>query len=261
MADVPPAQASSSLSNHNKSQTLRGTQATGSSRRKIVTIPRTLSSLWRPCECSSLFASAAWAKDEPPSPTASQHHHEPPSPGGSYARRSDVSQDSSAGPSGEHRWFPFTRRRPMLRSDAFGAEPPSPSPNRLERWPTLSIGFSHREDRSPPLGEKSPERRGRSRTLDRGLRIVLPTTPVTPHTLPARGRTPGWDSPWSARPLPNLDIYEQLQNGGSNEEQPVDDSKERWWPRTRKGARVYLLTNPYVPLVKHPLLADFADAY
>jgi hypothetical protein len=128
---------------------------------------------------------AAWAKDEPPSPTNS--HHEPPSLGGSYflsdAHRSGVSQNSSAGPSSEYRWFPFTRRRPTLPSDVFGAEP---SHTRVERRPIISIGFSHREDRSPPLGEKSP----RSRTLDRGLRIALPTTPPAPFTLP-HSRTPG----------------------------------------------------------------------
>lgn len=54
MADDPPAQASSSVSNHNKSQTLRGKQATGSSRRHVVTIPRTLPSLWLLCHCSFL---------------------------------------------------------------------------------------------------------------------------------------------------------------------------------------------------------------
>ena len=207
---------------------------------------------------------AAWAKDEPPSPTGS--HHESPSPGGSDgpsdAHRSDASQNSSAGPSGEHRWFPFTRRRPMLpSSDVFGAEP---SLTRHERRPTIiSLGFSHRDDRSLAPGEKSPERAS-SRTLerDRGLRITLPTTPATPYTLP-QNRAPGWDSPWAARPLESFshrNIYEQLQNGESAEEQPVEDSTtafERWWPRARKRARAYLLNNTYVPLVKHTLLADF----
>jgi hypothetical protein len=197
---------------------------------------------------------AAWAKDEPPSPTDS--HHELPSPGGSYgpsdSHRSDVSQHSStgvAGPSGEHRWFPFTRRRPMLPSpEVFGAEP---SPTRLERRPTINLGFHHRDDRSL---EPST-----SRTLD--FRIALPTTPATPYTLP-QSRTPGWDSPWAARPLESFshrNIYEQLQNGESAEEQPIENSTTTngsWWPRARKRARAYLLNNTYVPLVKHTLLAD-----
>jgi hypothetical protein len=202
----------------------------------------------------------AWAKDEPPSPTDS--HHEPPSPRDSYGisdvYRSDMSQhSSSAGPSGEHRWFPFTRRRPILpsSSEVFGIEP---SLTRLERRPTISLGFHLRDDRSLEPGKKSPEQTT-SRTLDRGFRVALPTTPAAPYTLP-QSRTPGWDSPWAARPLESFshrNIYEQLQNGESAEEQPVGDSTTNgsWWPRARKRARTYLLNNTYVPLVRHTLLA------
>ncbi|KAF8507142.1 hypothetical protein F5888DRAFT_73964 [Russula emetica] len=233
MADDPPTLTRSSVSNQNKSQTVRAKRISATSRSKIVTRP-------------------PWAKDEPPSPTAS-HHELPPSPRGSYvpsdAHRSDVSQHS-AGPSGEHRWFPFTRRRPMLPTpEMFGAEP---SLTRLERRPTISLGFHHRADRSLESGDKSPEQ-ATSRTLDRGFRIALPTTPATPYTLP-QSRTAGWDSPWAARPLESFshrNIYEQLQNGESAEEQPVEDSAANgsWWPRARKRARAYLLNNTYVPLL------------
>jgi BSD domain len=71
-------------------------------------------------------------------------------------------------------------------AEVFGAEPSS---NRLERKPTIHVGFSHREDRGPTLGEKSFEQ-ATSRSPDRGLRIALPTTPVPPFTL-SHGRTPG----------------------------------------------------------------------
>lgn len=167
-----------------------------------------------------------------------------------------MSQNSSAGRSGEHRWFPFTRRRPTLPSELLGPEPS------LTRRPTIQLGFSHREDRSPTRGEKSFERAS-PRSPDRGLRIILPTTPAPPFTL-SHGRTPGWDSPWTAGPpesFPSRNIYEQL-HGGSTEEQLVDGStiKKRWWPRARKRARVYLLNNTYAPLVKHTLLVDFAGA-
>ena len=216
------------------------------------------------CLCALLSAerlilcAAAWAKDEPPSPTDS-HLELPPTLGGTYglpdARRSDLSQNSSAGPSGEHRWFPFTRRRPLLpSSEVFGAEPSS---IRLERRPTVHVGFSHREDRSPALGEKSFEQVP-SRSPDRGLRIALPTTPAPPFTL-SHGRTPGWDSPWTARPLesfPHLSAYEQLHNGDSSEEQ----GSTGLWPRTRKRARAYLLNNTYAPLVRHTLM-DCAEAH
>jgi len=146
----------------------------------------------------------------------------------------------------------------MLPSaEVFGAEP---SLTRLERRPTISLGFHHRDDRSLEPGDRSPEQTT-SRTLDRGFRIALPTTPATPYTLP-QSRAAGWDSPWAARPLESFshrNIYEQLQNGESAEEQPVEDSTTtnvNWWPRARKRARAYLLNNTYVPLVKHTLLAD-----
>ena len=144
----------------------------------------------------------------------------------------------------------------MLPSpEAFGIEP---SLTRLERRPTISLGFHLKDDRSLEPGEKSPEQTA-SRTLDRGFRVPLPTTPAAPYTLP-QSRTPGWDSPWAARPLESFshrNIYEQLQNGESAETQPVGDSttNRSWWPRARKRARTYLLNNTYVPLVRHTLLA------
>jgi hypothetical protein len=261
MADDAPTRARSSVLNPNKSQTVRGKQVNNASTRsKVVTRPRTLLFSLCPlfCRTSNFVCPTAWAKNEPPSPTDS-HLELPQSLGGTYglpdARRSDLSQNSSAGPSGEQRWFPFTRRRPtVLSPEVFGAEP---SFNRLERRPTIHVGFTHREDRSTALGEKSFEQ-APSRSPDRGLRIALPTTTVPPFTL-SHGRTPGWDSPWTARPLetfPHQNVYEQLQNGDSSEEQ----GSTGLWPRARKRARVYLLNNTYVPLVKHTLM-DLAEAH
>ncbi|KAH9064265.1 hypothetical protein EDB87DRAFT_1600080 [Lactarius vividus] len=216
MTEGPSLFSASTLRN---AQTVRSKETNASSRSRVVTKP-------------------PWAKDEPPSPTDS--HPAPPSPGGSRvlseARRSDVASpdDSSAGPSGagEHRWFPFTRRRPPLASE-------------------VSSGGS-----STTRLEKKPVALRTAATLARpglGLRISMPTPPVTPQAL-ARTRTPGWDSPWAARPpesLPRRDIYEQLRNGDSVEGQPPDSpvANECWWPRARKRARAYLLTNTYVPLL------------
>ncbi|KAH9985407.1 hypothetical protein BJV74DRAFT_847026 [Russula compacta] len=250
MTEDHPTQARSSISDPNKSQTVQSKQVGGSFRTKVVTRP-------------------PWAKDEPPSPTDS--HHEPPSPGGSHglsdARLPDVVSPHSAGPSGEHRWFPFTRRFPVLASELFGADP---SATRLEKRPTIlvpsptSTGFARREDGSPRrLGEKSPEQAG-APTRDQSLRITMPATPSTPYTL-SHSRTPGWDSPWVARPLESLshrNIYEQLQNGGSIEDQPLDvaTTNENWWPRTRKRARAYLLNNTYVPLLFRFINITFTTA-
>ncbi|KAI9445241.1 hypothetical protein H4582DRAFT_2108951 [Lactarius indigo] len=213
MAEDPSLFSASTLHN---SQTARSkeTNASSRSRRSIV-----------------LFTTA-WAKDEPPSPTDS--HPAPPSPGGSRvlseARR-------------EHRWFPFTRRRPPLASEVSSG---SSSTNRLEKKPAAHLsGLPDEGICAPVLGESSPEQ-PRSRARDWGLRITMPTPPVTPQAL-ARTRTPGWDSPSLSR----RDIYEQLRNGESVEGQPPDSpvANESWWPRTRKRARAYLLTNTYVPLL------------
>jgi hypothetical protein len=98
-----------------------------------------------------------------------------------------------------------------------------------------------------------PARTTSPRARDRSLHIAVPTTPAMSYT---HDRAPGWDSPWAARPLESFshrNIYEQLRNGETREEHPPDaDATDRsWWPRTRKRARVYLLNNTYVPLVKH----------
>lgn len=268
MADVPPVHAYSSVSNNIKSQTARGKQTCGSARSKVVTQPRTqlisASPLFAHADCNRT-ADTAWAKDEPPSPT--DYNHEPPSPGGSHgltdSRLSDIaSYNSPVGPSGEHRWFPFTRRRPMLGSELFGTEPPPTA--RLEkrpsilRSPSLTTGFTRRDDRSPGVvGGRNQEQVPTSpRARDRSLRIVMPTTPAIPYTL-SQCRTPGWDSPWAVKPFEPLsrrNVYEPLQNVDTPDDQSPNgghDANDSWWPRTRKRARTYLLNNTYVPLVRH----------
>jgi len=149
----------------------------------------------------------------------------------------------------------------MLASDLFGADPSTTV--RLEkrpsilRSPSLSAGFARsREDHSPARGGTTDQGRTTSpRARDRSLRIALPATPAIPYT-PSRSRTPGWDSPWTARPLESLshrNIYEQLRNGETLEEHSPDagTTNDSWWPRARKRARAYLLNNTYVPLVKY----------
>lgn len=196
----------------------------------------------------------AWAKDEPPSPTDS--HHEPPPPGGSRgsseSRRPHVVSYHAPieRSSSEHRWFPFTRRRPVLPSD-----PPIHPENISAVFGTPST--TYREAYSPTFGEKSVETRP-SHVGDGGLPMMIPIPPPAPYTL-SHSRTPGWDSPWVARPLESLshrNTYAQLHNGGSTEEQ-LPDGSVSWWPRTRKRARAYLLNNTHVPLVEFILLSDF----
>ena len=278
MTDAPPP---SSVLNHTVSQAARGKQTIASARSKVVTRPRTLTPFTSSPTYSAralivLFCcSAAWAKDEPPSPAGSSNG--PPSSGGPHGPADDDARPSAhsdapsyqfpAGPSGEHRWFPFTRRRPMLASDLFGADPSTPRPEKrssIFRTPSITTSaFARREDCSPAAlgGGKNPEQAAAAtspRARDRGLRIAMPTSPAIPYTL-SHNRTPGWDSPWVARSpdsFSHRNIYAQLQNGGPLEEQSIDadaTANDCWWPRTGKRARAYLLNNVYVPLVKRAL--------
>jgi len=155
----------------------------------------------------------------------------------------------------------------MPGSELFGAEPSPPPTVRLEkrssilRSPSLIAGFARRgEDHGPvPVGGRNQEQASTSpRARDRSLRIAMPTTPAIPYTL-SQSRSPGWDSPWVAKPFESLsrrNISETLQNGGTPDDQSPNggygyDPNDSWWPRTRKRARTYLLNNTYVPLVKH----------
>jgi hypothetical protein len=137
-------------------------------------------------------------------------------------------------------------------SELFSGATGESSPIRLEKRPAIfRTPSSLRDAYTAALGEKNAEA-GPSRKPV--LRIAMPTPPSTPYTLSCN-RTPGWDSPWAPKPIESLfprSISEQLQNGRSQEEQDDSVIIERWWPRTRKRARAYLLNNTYVPLVKHP---------
>ncbi|KAI0304927.1 hypothetical protein BC826DRAFT_978988 [Russula brevipes] len=252
MAEDPRAQAHSTPTSPRRSKVTSRCLV----QKQIVTRPRMLLVFGSPHALIVVPSSAAWAKDEPPSPTDS--HHEPPSPGGSRdpsdaPRADDTSHPSSIVPS-EHR---CAAHPPLVRIER------RPS---IFRSASITAGFARREDpHSPALGGgKGQEQAGPSRLRDRSLRISMPGTPAATHTL-SHSRTPGWDSPWAPRPLESLShrtIYEQLQNGDSAEEQPPEGTAGdgTWWPRTRKRARAYLLHNTYVPLLFRFINITFTTA-
>lgn len=57
----------------------------------------------------------------------------------------------------------------------------------------------------------------------------------------AQSRTPGWDSPWTARPPRNRD--EDILARDASDPDGRTGSK-------KKKLRTFILTNPYVPLVR-----------
>ncbi|TFY71050.1 hypothetical protein EVG20_g1943, partial [Dentipellis fragilis] len=212
-----------------------------------------------------------WARDEPPSPTDTIHLA-PPSPGGSHnpseARRSDaISYQSSSGhPTSDHlRWWAFNRTRP--RSDTGASDVPPPPP--LERKGISVIeqlgrhawkSSSNSQDETVVEKEAGPST---SHPKDWGLRLSMPTPPPAPFTL-AQSHTPGWDSPWTARPANThlSGIYEQLGNvrNGSVDDKDSGASNLSRWARIKKRGRAYLLHNTYVPLLFRFINITFTTA-
>ncbi|KAI0318467.1 hypothetical protein OF83DRAFT_941925, partial [Amylostereum chailletii] len=204
----------------------------------------------------TVITSPPWARDEPPSPTDS-FLAPPPSPGGSRppseARRSDVfSLQSSTGvpPDSEHRWFPFTRRRQdtvshPTQDDRFSS---LDSSHHLEKTVT-SLSDTQAPSTIAPRDEfasgHTPQA-STSRMRDWGLHISLPPPTPAPNTL-SQSRTPGWDSPWVAKPFePRAkgEPYEELENEHPDTTPNSAVSDLSRWTRLKKRARRYLLTNP-----------------
>lgn len=219
----------------------------------------------------------AWARDEPPSPSdeyppALSHTVHPKSSHSGTSTQDGSSQSNLPGtnlPYGQQEvplWWMFTRR---------GREqgPPLPDPQTRHAWPVLTAKLEKAEKRpmreraksawlastqrtkstavEPMEGDPDPsEDEHRNRW---GLHLPMPTP--APFTL-AHNRTPGWDSPWTPRPMyPFGSIAGQLPGHdplASKEEQADEDggSKTKWY-RRRKRIRAFILNNTYVPLVCH----------
>jgi len=196
---------------------------------------------------------AAWARDEPPSPTDPEHHDFLSAPSHESLRRpSDVASYQSSDP-GPSRWWIFTLPRPQrtntLERDALAELKHDLRGNLLKDRPTPKRSGS---GDTTTLRASEPKENGRNGW---GLQVDLPRTP-RPFTL-SHTQTPGWDTPWSAR-LPssvarangNGDAYNEL---GMEEEHHPEDDKQTPWKQRKKMLRGFLLTNSYVPLVSTPL--------
>lgn len=97
------------------------------------------------------------------------------------------------------------------------------------------------------------------REKENRLQIALPPPPAAPNTM-AQSRTPGWDVPWT----PRADGMGDYLSHGQYEPLDPDHSAVReaglresltkakpGWAGMRQRARRYLLSNVYVPLVRH----------
>jgi hypothetical protein len=90
---------------------------------------------------------------------------------------------------------------------------------------------------------------------DWGLTIDLPPPPTASFTL-AQSRTPGWDSPWTARAARNDHSQAQDLFGYDEDE----DEKLTRWSARKKRLRRFVLTNTYVPLLFRFINISFTTA-
>ncbi|EMD42198.1 hypothetical protein CERSUDRAFT_79802 [Gelatoporia subvermispora B] len=235
--------ANASVSSFSKTHSVRSSRAAPSTIKTVVTAP-------------------PWARDEPPSPT--EQVHDPHSFDSARplqpVRPSDVAsyESSLVNEPGPSRWWAFTRQR--------GPPPEAPSSPRISlarqstrfstrtgrdrslSFPWLSPTLRRSEDPAAASRGKEPVHVGRASNSS-GLQIDIPPPPTVPFTR-AYNETPGWDTPWTSRPL---DLTHRGQNFG---EPPPDgmqhddgDEKLGTWARRKKRLRAYMMYNVYVPLL------------
>ncbi|KZT05912.1 uncharacterized protein LAESUDRAFT_654670 [Laetiporus sulphureus 93-53] len=224
------------------------------------------SSRLAPSTIKTVITAPPWARDEPPSPgddepqrgaTSSDSFRRPVD-----YRVSDVTSYESSIPEepGPSRWWTFARHRPSLSQTTPLNGTPS-EPRRPQRdWerslslPWLNVSHHLRSQESSLLTARPHETEHRAPEHPQipadPLHVDIPPPPATPYTI-AQNATPGWDTPWTARPA---DLTSRGHNSGDEVTQLAqadDDSNEKLgtWTRRRKRVRAYMMYNPYVPLL------------
>ncbi|KIY45475.1 hypothetical protein FISHEDRAFT_67031 [Fistulina hepatica ATCC 64428] len=169
-----------------------------------------------------VVTSPPWAKDEPPSPK-----EEPPELEVCQSESSEYGSYHRASTSAA-RWWPFTLTRPLHQGGASFREWISPT--------VVAAGLPTHRD-----GEKESTRDDVNDSPSRGggLSLEIPK-PAAPFTL-AQVTTPGWDTPWTARPRDPTNNASTDDDAESHTTVLGPVRKQRW--------RRFLLTNVYVPLL------------
>ncbi|KAJ4486283.1 hypothetical protein J3R30DRAFT_3445613 [Lentinula aciculospora] len=235
----------------------------------------TLSTGHKLLSISTVTTVPPWAKDEPPSPKeetpTSTPQQEPLSSSNDLAsvRSSEYGTHHREGSSSLSRWFAFTMPRQAGRppqntdnedtpfrelhgkASFFKDKRRSWLANSSIREPSLSL--------SKHMNEKNamdPERNGEARPKRRdwNLSISMPTPRAT-FTV-NQANSPGWETPWTSRVGAQGPFHSRSRHGeGSGHEDQenleshsvlsgLNDDSSR-----RKRIRIFLLNNPYVPLL------------
>lgn len=184
------------------------------------------------------------------------------------SRPSDVLsyQSSILDDPGPSRWWAFTRYRPNSPSQSTPLTGHQASRRPLREWErSLSIPWLSRSQQgSPSIPPANPPGSFQKQEEEQPddvipadpLHVDIPPPPTTPYTI-AQNTTPGWDSPWSARPLGDNPRATNRSAERVQQLTPVDEHTSEkiksasTWARRRKRVRAYMLYNPYVPLVRH----------
>ena len=197
---------------------------------------------------------AAWARDEPPSPdeASSAHYSERrPSAAASHASIGHHSRLDAPSP-----WWAFTlpRNQPSLAppqlsqgEKAASRETESPKlPRTRLSFRDRSMSWLHTSHlrRQMDLEQTSRNPEINDQSHDWNIQMTVPE-PQSPFTL-SHSRTPGWDTPWAPKaPAANT---RQPSNYFGIPDTPVLDADE-WTPRERR-LRSYILNHHHVPLVR-----------
>ncbi|KAK0233251.1 hypothetical protein IW262DRAFT_63226 [Armillaria fumosa] len=209
---------------------------------------------------STVVTVPPWAKDEPPSPkeqpSISDFHYV------SESRPSDIgSFQSVASPS---RWWTFTHPWPTHYGTTNHPDDPSKSEKKPQNsfkdrsmaWlPSTATAF--REGSSfVRRGEKSPDspENTQRHRRDWNLSISLPNPVANPLTL-THNATPGWETPWTARPTAQGPSRSEGRDDGygfgdvEHASSSTGSQDITVWQRRKKRFRAFILSNTYVPLL------------
>ncbi|KIK71169.1 hypothetical protein GYMLUDRAFT_185624 [Collybiopsis luxurians FD-317 M1] len=211
-----------------------------------------------------------WAKDEPPSPQEepTSPHQIPLSSGDVASFRSNSDFDHhNGGSSSLSRWFAFTLPRQGRVMQVPDDDPQSSggkssllkdkrkpwlhSPNVREPPPS----FSKRTGEKNSVVSSGPRPSGSGRRKEWSLSIAMPT-PRAPFTM-NQTNSPGWETPWTSRAGAQGPFHSRSRDGYPYDEDVNPESQtgssgshdDTMWKSRRKRLRIFLLNNPYVPLL------------
>ena len=203
----------------------------------VVTSPRE-SGNCSPCKQPIDLVTPAWARDEPPSPTAQI---------GSTSDSRIISDTSSLrSTSGSaSRWWSFNLR---TRQESFGLLPHSIKPDKKSvrdnslTWMPSSSSVPHDEGYTFIRKDKEKEPNAYPH-----LRVSVPRSAQLPNTV----TTSGSDIPWASPSQPDThDPLPQLRRGSPYRSEQVVTTKLLKWNTGKQQIRSFIFANVYAPLVR-----------